>query len=219
MMSVTLAGVKHGSIYDRTKADSQSVSELLETYGFVEWHVDQDEGDPSMDLPTSDSFTVPTRDATTDSIDSSLLDYKLLLLQMAADNGDETTFIRIYQEIEWEQRSAEDILMTIDLALTVGAYLAARKLAMEGIQKFPNHAELKKMSTLLAPPEVTVSNRKPDPGIRVNRDWLKNNRAKYIGSWVALKNGELLNSANSVDELIAEIGEIKNKNILVTKVY
>ena len=66
MMSVTLAGVKHGSIYDRTKADSQSVSELLETYGFVEWHVDQDEGDPSMDLPTSDSFTVPTRDATTD---------------------------------------------------------------------------------------------------------------------------------------------------------
>jgi hypothetical protein len=138
---------------------------------------------------------------------------------MAAGNGNETTFIRIYQEIEWEQRSAEDILMTIDLALTVGAHLAARKLATTGIQKFPNHSELKKMSALLAPPKVTVSKRTPDPGIRANRDWLKNNRAEFIGSWVALKNGELLNSANSVDELIAEIGEIKNKNILVTKVY
>jgi len=219
MMSITFAGIKRDPISDRTKADDQSILEPAETYGFIEWYTEQGEDDPAKDLPTSDSMAVPAWDATTDSIDGYLLNYSLLLLQMAVDNKDETTFIRIYQAIEWEQRSVEDILISIDLALAVGAHLAARKLAMKGIQKFPDHAELKKMSTLLAPPEITVSNRKPDPGIRANRDWLKNNRTEYMGSWVALRNGKLLNSAHSVDELIAEIGEIKNKNILVTKVY
>ena len=219
MMAVTYAGGKHDPIYDERDTDNQLLLETAETYGFIEWYAEQSEGDPSMDLPTSDSMAVSNWDATTDSIDNYLLDYSLLLLQIAVDSKDETTFIRIYQAIAWEQRSAEDILIAIDLALAVGAYLAARKLAMKGIQKYPNHRELKKMSTLLAPPKITVSKRKPDPGIRANRDWLKNNRAEYTGSWVALRNGKLLHSAHSADQLIAEIGEIKNKNILVTKVY
>lgn len=219
MTAVTFAGTKHDPIYDSGDTENQLVLELLGTYGFREWDTEQDKGDPLLEAPTSDSFGIPISDATTDSVASSLPDYKLLLLQIAADTGDEITFIRIHQEILWEQRSAEDILITIDLALAVGAYLIARRLASIGSQKFPNHSELKKMSALLATPKVTVSKRAPDPGIRANRDWLKNNRAEFIGSWVALRNGELLHSADSVDELIAEIGEIKNKNILITKVY
>jgi hypothetical protein len=72
---------------------------------------------------------------------------------------------------------------------------------------------------LLAPPEVAVSNREPDPGIRANRDWLRNNSTEYLGAWVAVKKGELLHAADSIEELLAMIGEVKNKNILITKVY
>jgi hypothetical protein len=123
------------------------------------------------------------------------------------------------QAVEWERRTAEEILKSIDSALAEGAYLAARKLAMDGAREYPNNAELEKISTLLAPPEVAVSNREPDPGIRANRDWLRNNRTEYLGAWVAVKKGELLHAADSIEELLAMIGEVKNKNILITKVY
>jgi hypothetical protein len=115
--------------------------------------------------------------------------------------------------------NAEDILNAIDSALATGAPLAARKLAKVGVRRFPNNKELKKMSTLLAPPVVSISDREPNPGIKANRDWLRDNRGEYMGCWVALKNGALLYSAHTMDEIVTEIGELKNTNILVTKVF
>lgn len=208
MMSVTFAGLADDYTLDKTDA-----------FGFIEWSTRPDEYGFSTDLPTSDSITDLAFDATTDSIYCHPLDYSLLLLQIAADNNNEATFIRIYQEIDWDKRSAEDILATIDLALAVGAFTAARNLAQKGFEKFPGYADLQKISAVLAPPQTSVSNRKPNPGIRANRDWLRSNRAQYLGSWVALENGELLYSAHSADEIIAEIGDLNNKNVLVTKVY
>ena len=60
-------------------------------------------------------------------------------------------------------------------------------------------------------------NLSPRPDLRANRDWLMRHGDLYRGQWVALRNGELLGSAPSLQTLVAKIGD--TKSILVTKVF
>ncbi len=39
------------------------------------------------------------------------------------------------------------------------------------------------------------------------------------GRWVALRDGQLLGVAETAEQLVAQVGEIKNRGILVTQVY
>ncbi len=66
---------------------------------------------------------------------------------------------------------------------------------------------------------MTVVPRAPDRVPGANLNWIKKNRDEYRGRWEAIKNGQLLASGNSHDEVIAQVGPIKNTGILVTKVY
>jgi len=96
---------------------------------------------------------------------------------------------------------------------------AAWQIATEGLKHFPEHAELQKYADILAPAKVTAVPRDPNRDVQGNRNWMKQNRVKYRGRWVALKNGHLLASGNSRDEVIAQVGAVKNTGILVTSVY
>ena len=139
-------------------------------------------------------------------------------LEQAATSGDEVAFSEILTEIHWTSRSAEDYIRAIDLALQVGAHLVARKLATEGAQFHFDSEELQKYARVLAPPQVLrASSRQVD--VLANAEWLKANRNQYKGKWVAIKNGQLIASADSHDELIAGIGETKGRSILVTRLY
>ncbi len=90
---------------------------------------------------------------------------------------------------------------------------------MEGLKSFPEHAELQKYEYILAPPKVTVVDRGGHPEIGANNSWIKKNREQYRGRWVAIKNGQLLASGKNHDEVVAQVGEIKNTGILVTVIY
>lgn len=125
----------------------------------------------------------------------------------------------VYREIDWSERPAEDYVRAVYLALNSGAHLVARNLAMQGAERYPADAELQKMAYVLAPPKVTVSKLPPKPGIRADRDWLQANWDTYKGKWVALRNGELLGVADSLDDLLKEVGEIENTGILVTQLW
>ena len=116
-------------------------------------------------------------------------------------------------------KTAEEFIKAADVEFERGDWNGAWKVAVEGLKYHPDHAELKKYAHILAPPKVTSVDRGGHPEVRANREWMKENRARYRGQWVAIKNGQLLATGNSHDEVIAQVGPIKNTGILVTKVY
>lgn len=113
----------------------------------------------------------------------------------------------------------KEFLLAADLEMERGDWNGAWKIATEGLQHFPDHAELQKYAYILAPPKVTVVPRDPSRDVRADREWLKQNRAEYRGRWVAIKNGQLLAVGNSYDEVRAQVGPVKNTGILITKIY
>jgi hypothetical protein len=149
--------------------------------------------------------------------DRPAIDYEMLQLQAAARSGNERAFIAAYHTTDWSRRSADDFLQAIQWALAAGAHLAARNLSTRGADRYPDHDELQKYARVLAPPKIIQRNLPPRPDLRANRDWLMRHGDLYRGQWVALRNGELLGSAPSLQTLVAKIGD--TKSILVTKVF
>ena len=103
---------------------------------------------------------------------------------------DVSPLVAAYEAMDWHERPADDYARTVQLALGIGAHMVARALALAGAKRYPNHAELKKMAYILAPPKVIASNLPPDPSARGNMAWLKKHWDDYWGKWVALCGGE-----------------------------
>lgn len=113
----------------------------------------------------------------------------------------------------------EEFISAADKELDRYDWNAAWKIATEGLKHFPEHAELQKYAYILAPTKVTSVDRGGHPEIGADHEWMKKNRLEYRGRWVAIKNGQLLASGKNLDEIVEQIGEIKNTGILVTAIY
>ena len=144
---------------------------------------------------------------------------RLARLEVASATGDEEQFVEACHTVNWALEPAQSYARAVRMALAAGAHSIARKLASEGAERFPDHGELQKMASILAEPSVRRSSRSVDSGLTANRDWLKSQRSIYKGRWVALQNGQLLGVAATLEQLIEQVGEIKNRKILVTQVY
>lgn len=138
-------------------------------------------------------------------------------LESAAVAGDERAFLTAKNAIDWEARSAADFLRAVQSALSAGAHMAARNLAAQGAQRFPDHPQLVKFARILAPPRVFRAPAQPNAGVRANRDWMMAYGTHYRGQWVALREGQLLAVGDSLDSVIAQIGG--TIGVLFTKVY
>ncbi|MGH2538585.1 MAG: hypothetical protein ACRDHL_14440 [Candidatus Promineifilaceae bacterium] len=140
-------------------------------------------------------------------------------LEAAAEAGDEHGFLGAYKSIEWRERPPQDFARAIRLAIQAGAHLIARHLAEQGTAQYAEDVELQQMSRTLAPPVVRRVERKPSTGWAADREWLKAHWDEYRGRWVALKDGQFLAAADSLDELVSQVGDIKGAGILVTPVW
>lgn len=140
-------------------------------------------------------------------------------MESAAETGDERAFLDALKEVSWQGRPATDFIRAVHLALEAGAHLAARKLSAEGAEFHPNDSELQKYARVLAPPKVISTDVPPNPSQGTNLEWLKAHGEQYRGKWVAVKDGQLLGSADSLKELTAQVGDTKGKGILVTTAY
>lgn len=125
----------------------------------------------------------------------------MVMLEDAAERGNEAAFMQAAGEIDWSQRSAADFARAVRLALAAGAHLMARRLADKGHHLHADHEELAKMAHILAPPRVVRADLPPDPSVRANLEWMRAHAAEYHGRWVALKEGMLLASAPTAREL------------------
>jgi hypothetical protein len=95
--------------------------------------------------------------------------------------------------------------------------MAARNLAQQGAGLHPEDPELQKFAYVLAPPKVIVRDLPPTSSVRADRDWMLKYSHAYRGRWVALHDGKLLAEANTLDEVIAQVG--KTAGIYFTKVF
>jgi hypothetical protein len=139
----------------------------------------------------------------------------LALLEAAADAGDGYAFLAAWRAVDWRARPAEDFMAGIRWALAVGAHQIARRLAADGVERYPDHAELRRATHILNPP-YAARRSPPDPGVQVNTSWLDSHWHEYRGRWIAIRNGELLGTAAVLDDLVAQIGDIKG--VLLTPV-
>jgi hypothetical protein len=65
------------------------------------------------------------------------------------------------------------------------------------------------LARILAPGKVLRANLPPDPGVLQNHHWLKRNASEYKKRWVALENGNLLLSGDSIAELKSKLSDRK----------
>jgi putative addiction module CopG family antidote len=118
-------------------------------------------------------------------------------------------------------RAAGTITEAITKALASGHHALARQLAMDGAQQYPDHDELQKYGRILAPPTVG----KPMPttpearaALKANNAWLKAHWQAYRGNWIALQAGHLLHASPSFDDVAAHVGDVRGRDILLTKI-
>ena len=151
---------------------------------------------------------------TTSSSPSTVRDLEMSSLEAAASTRDDELFVSTIREINWNARSVNEHISAIQLALETGAHSAARRLAIEGARRYPLDAQLQKYARLLAPPEVRLKPAAPERGPKPNRNWLKANAQQYRGKWIALKCGQLLAVADSLEALKGQVGD--TRGVLLT---
>lgn len=140
-------------------------------------------------------------------------------LERAARATDELGFLEALKSIDWQHRPAKDFVLATQWALKAGAHIAARELATQGAEIHLNSEELQKYSRVLAPPKILTDRPQSTVHSKANVDWLKAHKDDYKGKWIAIKDGTFLASANTYKALIAELGNIKGRGILVTPIY
>lgn len=130
-----------------------------------------------------------------------------------------TAFVDALNSIQLQRLSAPDFIRAIRMALSVGAHVVARSLAMEGASIHSNNTQLQKYARVLAPPKPLPKHDRSDLQPKANIEWLKANRERYKGQWVAIKNGVFVSSAPTYKALMAELGHPRDRGILLTPIY
>jgi hypothetical protein len=83
---------------------------------------------------------------------------------------------------------------------------AARRLVAEAVEHGEQDEEFLKWKRVLAPAVSKVSrNKELDSDPMPDLSWIRQHREDYCGQWVALLEGELLASSQSLDEVVSHL--------------
>jgi hypothetical protein len=131
----------------------------------------------------------------------------LRALERAAKANDLRSFMAAIEAVNWEICQPGDFIRAVDLALNVGAFAVAHDISEKGRRKYPNHPELRKHASILAPPKILRTNLPADATVEANERWLKKCGHEFRGRWIAVRDGEFLGSADTLAGLIANVGK------------
>ncbi|WP_434221972.1 hypothetical protein ACOKW7_26640 [Limnospira platensis CENA597] len=114
--------------------------------------------------------------------------------------------------------SPEQYITAIDRALSQDNFHQAADLAGEAFKCYPNSDKIKRYMQVFGPKTLEFHRLSPNPEMSLNFNWVVQNRLSYRGRWVALKAGNLVGDAASLDELKKQLGD-RVKFLFCTVVY
>ncbi len=128
-------------------------------------------------------------------------------------------FALLATTIDWSLHCATDLTRAIDLALVLDMVSLARGLSHQGSKIFPEDKRLQQAVAVLAPPVVRGTRPAQSLHLTASQRWLKEHASQYIGQWVAVRDGTLLGSAPTLQDLHERIGvEGQTASTIVVKV-
>ncbi len=121
------------------------------------------------------------------------------------------------QTLEAEPRSAEARLAEARQLLRDGEVYRASQLATWSVAKHPDHPGLRRIHELL---NVGRSYRRPATGydVRDELEWLRDPPEELRGKWVAVMGRQVVGSAESFKQLVAELPTDLEQTPLVVQV-
>jgi len=116
-------------------------------------------------------------------------------------------------------KTPEEYIQAMRTALSTGDFSLAQQLSIEAAKHYPDHEDIKKSADILAPATVISVKRPIDRGWQKSREWVTQQRRdrNYLNQWVAVKDGELLATGSSMDDLVEQVGD--TNDVLLTVIY
>lgn len=143
----------------------------------------------------------------------------IILVKESARAGDWRTFAALVEAIDWSTRGPDELTAAIDTALSLEMASLAIELAQLGGRLFPDHERIQRAAQVLAPPVVGAVRPSRAKGLNVSMAWFEEYANQYRGQWVAVREGQLLAAAESLEELIPSIGDGEDAiSTIVTRV-
>jgi hypothetical protein len=141
-------------------------------------------------------------------------------LKEAAKNGDNRTYNRLIDQVDWNLASDSVIDQAIDIALAFMDTHRAKHLAEIGHKRFPEHKTLARTWRMFNPPPARVAKsrwRSSPEELQASMDWLREHAREYNpGHWLAVKSGRLIADAPTRKELKKIIDNLGEPEILAT---
>ncbi|HYO17011.1 MAG TPA: DUF5678 domain-containing protein [Thermoanaerobaculia bacterium] len=101
----------------------------------------------------------------------------------------------------------EEFLGRIHESLNAATLSGAREWAERGVERFPDHEELRRLHRLLQPGR---SQSVPGPRIPDRQDsfdWIRENASKYEGQWIAILGTRLVAASKDLSEVLRAVRE------------
>lgn len=142
------------------------------------------------------------------------------LMEEAARTDNPHRFVAWANLVDWSTSTPGEFIKAVDLALSLELASLARELAQEGRSRFPEHKRLDQVARVLAPPTVQANpGMLPAEGLDLSMAWLREHVGQYRGSWVAVRGGCLVATADTLEELEVLISQaVDLESTIVTRV-
>lgn len=127
--------------------------------------------------------------------------------------------MQILDSINWKNYTFAELVKVINFALGLGLTTRAKEMASQGEIIFGDQIELRKIRNILEPVKLIERQLPPDLNAKNDIRWLKRNSTGYKGKWVALLSGDLIQVADSYQELSDRLAKPIDPKVLITKVY
>jgi hypothetical protein len=114
------------------------------------------------------------------------------------------------------KKNRDNFINRMKDALQAGDVSLARHIAMEGAEHYPSNRELQEYARVLAPPRILEHQIPANSAVRANHNWLKAHQQDYRGRWIALRHGELVGIADTLEALTSQLET--TRGILLTRV-
>ena len=128
-------------------------------------------------------------------------------LREYARNKEYRAFGELVEQIDWATRSPDDLTTALDLALSMEMSRLAVELAQLGGRLFPDHERVQRAARVLAPPTVRAVHPPRARGLSDSMTWIDKHSRQYHGQWVAVREGQLLGAAPSLDDVMSFVGQ------------